>query len=656
MEIVYDDESLRRAMDQLRRLREPRQGGRPVRRAARAGRPVPRGRHRGRRRRDPRPHRRGDHRRRDGARRGGRGALRRLGLRPAALLPLVGDDRGDRGAHAGHRHRARGHRPDQRAVRGQGQPGVRDRGQPAGQPHRALRGQGHRGAAREGRGAGDGRRHPGRAARGGAALPARRRGATSPSRRRSSRSAASPTPTRCSAPRCAARARSWASTPPSASRSPRASWPPAIGCPPAAASSCRSPIATRRSGPRRRGGSSKPGSGSWPPPGTADALEAAQHPRGRRAVAKVGEPTGTDAVELISSGKVDLVVNSPRGRGARADGAHIRAAAAVHGVPCLTTAAAGLAAANGHRRLGVPRARACERCRSSTAASTSTDPPCRGSSCGPSTAPAHVGSAPAGARRRRSQHHGRVGQAPEPGHDRVGHGRPRRRAGALRRPRIPRRRRGQVAVRRSLGGQPARCGCTRRSAGMINSVGLQGPGVEAWLAHDLPPLAATGARIVASIWGRTVAEYEAAAALLADAPASVVAVEVNLSCPNTEAARDLFAHSAAATHDAMAATARCGRPRWAKLSPNVTDLVPIAEAARGRRGGGRDAGQHRPRPGHRPRDRVLPARIGVAGRWSLGARHPPDRRAGRPRRARARCPTCRSSGSAASPREGTPPS
>ena len=61
----------------------------------------------------------------------------------------------------------------------------------------------------------------------------------------------------------------------------------------------------------------------------------------------MGEATGTDAVELISSGKVDLVVNSPRGRGARADGAHIRAAASVHGVPCLTTAAAGLAAASG---------------------------------------------------------------------------------------------------------------------------------------------------------------------------------------------------------------------------------------------------------------------------------------------------------------------
>lgn len=117
-------------------------------------------------------------------------------------------------------------------------------------------------------------------------------------------------------------------------------------------------------------------------------------------------------------------------------------------------------------------------------------------------------------------------------------------------------------------------------AGMINSVGLQGPGVEAWLEHDLPALARTGARVVVSIWGRSVAEYEAAARLLADAPECVVAVEVNLSCPNTEAARDLFAHHPSSTHDAMAATAACGRPRWAKLSPNVADLAPIAAAAR----------------------------------------------------------------------------
>jgi dihydroorotate dehydrogenase (NAD+) catalytic subunit len=121
---------------------------------------------------------------------------------------------------------------------------------------------------------------------------------------------------------------------------------------------------------------------------------------------------------------------------------------------------------------------------------------------------------------------------------------------------------------------------TEAGVGMLNSVGLQGPGVTAWLEHDLPPLLAAGACVVASIWGRTTADYERAATLLAAAPREVVAVEVNLSCPNTEAGRDLFAHSADATAAAMAATAACGRPRWAKLSPNVTDLVPIAIAAR----------------------------------------------------------------------------
>jgi carbamoyl-phosphate synthase large subunit len=64
-------------------------------------------------------------------------------------------------------------------------------------------------------------------------------------------------------------------------------------------------------------------------------------------VAKLGDHDGHDAVDLIGSGKVDLVVNSPRGRGPRADGRHIRAAAAAAGIPVVTTAAAGLAAARG---------------------------------------------------------------------------------------------------------------------------------------------------------------------------------------------------------------------------------------------------------------------------------------------------------------------
>ncbi|MCU1454879.1 MAG: Dihydroorotate dehydrogenase [Acidimicrobiales bacterium] len=117
------------------------------------------------------------------------------------------------------------------------------------------------------------------------------------------------------------------------------------------------------------------------------------------------------------------------------------------------------------------------------------------------------------------------------------------------------------------------------AAGMLNAVGLQGPGVAAWLADELPELLATGATVVASIWGRSIDDYQRAADLLAAAPAQVVAVEVNLSCPNVEERAGMFAHSATATEAAMAATAGCGRPRWAKLSPNVADLVPIAEAA-----------------------------------------------------------------------------
>jgi dihydroorotate dehydrogenase (NAD+) catalytic subunit len=114
-------------------------------------------------------------------------------------------------------------------------------------------------------------------------------------------------------------------------------------------------------------------------------------------------------------------------------------------------------------------------------------------------------------------------------------------------------------------------------AGMINSVGLQGPGVGAWLADDLPPLIDAGARVVVSIWGRTVDEYRAAAEAVADAPEQVVAVEVNLSCPNLSG-HGIFAQSADDSATVIAATEACGRPRWAKLTPMVTDLPTIARA------------------------------------------------------------------------------
>jgi dihydroorotate dehydrogenase (NAD+) catalytic subunit len=115
--------------------------------------------------------------------------------------------------------------------------------------------------------------------------------------------------------------------------------------------------------------------------------------------------------------------------------------------------------------------------------------------------------------------------------------------------------------------------------GMLNGVGLQGPGVGAWLTEELPGLQACGARVVASIWGRRVEDYARAASLLAEAPECVVAVEVNVSCPNLEDRSRMFAHSAQATAAALEASAACGRPRWAKLSPNTSELLGVAEAA-----------------------------------------------------------------------------
>lgn len=114
--------------------------------------------------------------------------------------------------------------------------------------------------------------------------------------------------------------------------------------------------------------------------------------------------------------------------------------------------------------------------------------------------------------------------------------------------------------------------------GMMNAVGLQGPGVEYWLEHVLPDLLATGATVVASIWGRSIEDYRRAAEMLATAPDGVVAVEVNLSCPNLEGRGSIFAHDLELSAEVIAATEACARPRWAKLSANTDRIIEVAAA------------------------------------------------------------------------------
>ena len=122
-------------------------------------------------------------------------------------------------------------------------------------------------------------------------------------------------------------------------------------------------------------------------------------------------------------------------------------------------------------------------------------------------------------------------------------------------------------------------------SGMLNSIGLQGPGIEAFLADDLPWLLAQGARAVVSVAGSSTDEYAALAARLAtahDAGLHLSAVEVNISCPNVANRGLVFACDPVASAQAVGAVRDempADVPVWAKLSPDVTDIVAIASAA-----------------------------------------------------------------------------
>lgn len=116
-------------------------------------------------------------------------------------------------------------------------------------------------------------------------------------------------------------------------------------------------------------------------------------------------------------------------------------------------------------------------------------------------------------------------------------------------------------------------------AGMLNSIGLQNEGVETFLMEILPRLREYGVPIIASVAGETVEEFCAVAEKLAHAR-GIAALELNLSCPNQARGGMEFGIDPHQTATVVRAVrARCELPLIAKLSPNVTDIVPIAQAA-----------------------------------------------------------------------------
>jgi dihydroorotate dehydrogenase (NAD+) catalytic subunit len=116
------------------------------------------------------------------------------------------------------------------------------------------------------------------------------------------------------------------------------------------------------------------------------------------------------------------------------------------------------------------------------------------------------------------------------------------------------------------------------ASGMLNSIGLQNPGLDAFIAKDLAWLATQDVPVIVNVSGHSVADYVAVAERL-DMHEAVDALEVNISCPNVDAGGMAFgtdcASAAAVTSAVRAVTSK---PLIVKLSPNVTDIAEIARA------------------------------------------------------------------------------
>lgn len=138
-------------------------------------------------------------------------------------------------------------------------------------------------------------------------------------------------------------------------------------------------------------------------------------------------------------------------------------------------------------------------------------------------------------------------------------------------------------VVKGLSLEPVRGNPPRRIAetpgGMLNSIGLQNIGVDAFVRDKLPALRQLRTRVVANIWGRTLEEYAGVAARLDDVD-GVDALELNISCPNIKEGGISFGKDPDQTHRVTAAArAATAKPLWVKLAPGVTDIGVIARAA-----------------------------------------------------------------------------
>ncbi len=115
------------------------------------------------------------------------------------------------------------------------------------------------------------------------------------------------------------------------------------------------------------------------------------------------------------------------------------------------------------------------------------------------------------------------------------------------------------------------------ASGMLNSVGLQNPGIDAFIRDEIPWLIKKGVTIIANVAGSTKEDYCESVAKLSDTP--IAMVELNISCPNVKCGGVQFGTSPESAADITEAVRKvCKKPLMVKLSPNVSDIAAIAKA------------------------------------------------------------------------------
>ncbi len=133
-----------------------------------------------------------------------------------------------------------------------------------------------------------------------------------------------------------------------------------------------------------------------------------------------------------------------------------------------------------------------------------------------------------------------------------------------------------ITAQPRIGNAPART--IETSGGMLNSIGLDNDGIDAFIEHHLPYLASLAAPTIVSIAGRTCEEFIEMSAQL-DGLDGAAAIELNISCPNVSGGVDFGTDPAACEQVVAGCRAACSLPILAKLTPNVADVAGIARAA-----------------------------------------------------------------------------